>query len=175
MKFKRYTHNPPHIFADDAHYFITAATYGKIKYFNTAERKDFLEESIQDIFDKYEWSLTDYVVLDNHYHVKTESCKGAQMTAIFRDIHRTTSHRLKSDGVEKGIRIWWNYWDTLIEDEDDNEFYSYYISLNPVKHGYVEDSSEWKWMRLSEFDYDETRTDRLELYRNLSEKMKNDF
>lgn len=176
MKYKRYTHNPPHIFVDDAYYFLTAATYNKIKYFNTAERKDFLEESICDIFQRYHWTLTDYVVLDNHYHVKAKSRKGTDMTAIFRDIHRLTSHRLKSGGVKKGIRVWWNYWDTLIKDSDGFEFYSYYIWLDPVKHGYVKDSSQWKWLKLTEFDHDEESLTKLaELYEQRSKRVKDDF
>ncbi|MBC8175628.1 MAG: transposase [Candidatus Marinimicrobia bacterium] len=148
MKYKRYLHNPPHIFVDDTYYFLTAATYKKRRHFDTTEKRDFLEKCIIRIFHKYGWELTEYVIFDNHYHIKGKSKNGKEMPLIFRDIHRDTSNYLKRKGVKMGLKIWWNYWDILIHNLDQYEFYTYYIWLNPVKHGYVYDSAQWKWMKL---------------------------
>jgi len=149
MKYKRYKHNPPHIFVDNTYYFLTAATYRKQKYFNTSERKDFLESTIINYFNKYQWNIDDYVILENHYHIKAKSRRGEDMPSIFRNIHRETSIYLKNHGIKKGVKIWWNYWDTIIQNADEYDFYTYYIWLNPTKHGYVTDVSKWKWMKLA--------------------------
>ncbi len=149
MKYKTYQHNPPHLMIDNSFYFLTAATYNRIRYFNTGTKKCLLEEQINTIFDKYNWQIEDYVILENHYHVLVKSDIGADMSAIFRDIHRETSNYLKRNGVRKGIKIWWNYWDTVIRNQDEYDFYTYYIWFNPVKHGYVENSSKWRWLKTS--------------------------
>ncbi len=149
MKYKTYQHNPPHLMLDNSFYFLTAATYNRIRYFNTDTKKNLLEEQVNTIFDKYNWQIQDYVILENHYHVLVKSNIGVDMSAIFRDIHRETSNYLKRNGVRKGIKIWWNYWDTVIRNQGEHDFYTYYIWFNPVKHGYVGNSSQWDWLKTS--------------------------
>ncbi len=147
MKYKRYLHNPPHIFVDGTYYFLTAATYKKRRHFDTPEKRNFLEKCVIRVFQ-----------------------------IIFRDIHRDTSNYLKRKGVRRGLKIWWNYWDTLIHNLDQYEFYTYYIWLNPVKHGCVYDSAQWKWMKLENVEkMEEDRAKEILGNKKLIKKIYDDF
>ena len=42
--FKKYEHNPPHLFVSNAKFFITASTYEKHPYFKTDESKEALQK-----------------------------------------------------------------------------------------------------------------------------------
>ena len=57
MEKKDYLHNPPHIFIDDSHYFITAAIYKKQDLLQDPKLKEQLLTCIQRFFEKYQWQL----------------------------------------------------------------------------------------------------------------------
>jgi len=147
-KYKKYEHNPPHLFIPNTKYFITGATYKK-KYFLVSEKaKTCVFKSLNKGLNSSGWALEDWVILHNHYHVMVNSPENVEsLSAIIRDIHKFTAMWIKKN-VPKTLnedKIWWNYWDTCITYE--RSYYSRlnYLWNNPVKHGLVEKAEDWEY------------------------------
>ena len=146
--YKIYPHNPPHLFRKDSKYFITAATYKKIHFFQTDQSKQILLESILKTFSKFNWIIEDWVILDNHYHLMVDVKNNPNdLSRIIRNIHRFTAIEIrKIDSFAKQAdKIWYNYWDTCITYENSYNTRINYIWFNPVKHDYVDDPKDWKF------------------------------
>ena len=145
--FKKYTHNPPHLFKGYSKYFITVATYRRKDILKPDIIKLKLLEEIENNFQKYNWGIDDWVILDNHYHLMSQAPKNSQeLPFIFRDIHRQTSHFIKKINKKKtGEKCFHNYWDTCITFQNSYFARLNYIFYNPVKHGYVKDAKDYKW------------------------------
>jgi putative transposase len=147
-EFKTYNHNPPHLFRNSAKYFITASTYRKEKYLRKNQTKYIVLNSIKFGFNRYDWLLEDWVILDNHYHLMVQAKENAnKLPKIINDIHKFTTLKLKKEFSElrKKQRIWYNYWDTCITYEKSYFARLNYIWFNPVKHGYTNDPANWKF------------------------------
>ena len=147
-EYKEYKHNPPHLFRSNAKYFITGATYEKKYFLITNKAKARVFKSLYKGFNSLGWTLEDWVILHNHYHLMANAPENAEtLSAIIRDIHKFTAMWLKKNipktkSVEK---IWWNYWDTCITYEKSYFARLNYIWFNPVKHKLVEKAEDWKF------------------------------
>jgi len=138
MERKDYLHNPTHIFADDTPYFITAAIYQKRPLLKGPELKQLLLDRIKLCFDKYQWELHHWVILDNHYHLLGKSRVGEDLPKIITNVHAFTGYYIKQVS-QPPKRVWWNYWDYCPRHERDYMIRLIYLLHNPVKHGYVDD------------------------------------
>jgi len=146
--YKTYPHNPPHLFRENAIYFITGSTYEKVRHFTSPIAKVFLHDSIFKAFGDKGWQIIDWVILDNHYHLMANATEHPkQLSQIIRDIHRFTATFVKKNrfAVKGAIHIWHNYWDTCINSVGDFYTIAHYIWRNPVKHGYVTDPFDWEF------------------------------
>ena len=144
IKYKKYEHNPPHLFKESSKYFITGATYQHKRYLKTSEAKDHLLHSIKKGFTAKNWTLEDWVILDNHYHLMVQAGKGeALLPEIMRGIHRFTAVWLNKYDNEQKRKVWYNYWDSCITYEISYFARLNYIWYNPVKHGYCQNAEDY--------------------------------
>lgn len=162
-EYKTYAHTPPHLYRAGTAYFITASTYGRARLLdNPAKEKLF--SSLLKSCDKHGWTLEDWVILDNHYHLMVTAPSSAHSLPRFiADYHRFTALFIKKNNPAAVSlpKIFSNYWDTCITFE--NSYYARlnYIFYNPVKHGYVENAEEYPWGSL----YFRCRNDRVYIER----------
>jgi len=160
-KYIIYKHNPPHLFLSNATYIITASTYKRKRFFLTEDLRSLLLSSILHYFSKYSWCIKAYAILANHYHLLAlASENNTSLSIIINNIHRYTAHKINEINSTPGMKVWWNYWDTCLTYE--NSYYARlnYIHFNPVKHGYVDDPTKWKFSSYNEFcelDYPEAK------------------
>ena len=146
--YKKYEHNPPHLFKPEAKYFITARTYKKKKFFKEDDAKDRLLESICKGFDANGWEIEDWVILDNHYHLMINSLGDSiNLSKIINDIHKFTALWVRGNvKFSKDYdKIWFNYWDTCISYENSYFARINYIWNNPVKHNYCKYAENYKY------------------------------
>jgi putative transposase len=139
--FKKYQHNPPHFLADEVYSMITSGAYKKIRLFDTDLKKKMLLNVIEEFLTQYNYQLLGWVVLNNHYHILIKSEKGKDIPEVFRKIHSKSAvllNKMRTAEESYPPRVWSNYWDTWIRDEDSYYKRLNYIHINPVKHGYVE-------------------------------------
>lgn len=140
--FKQGNHTPAHLFLDDMPYFITGAIYLRRPLLKGANLKDRFIETLRESFTRYGWTLNDWVVLDDHYHLLAHSGVGTQMTRLMRYIHGTSSHYIhQATGCE--LPVWWNFWDYCPRGEHEYRTRQNYLFNNPVKHGYVSDLKDY--------------------------------
>ena len=144
MSRKDYAHNPPHIFADDTAYFLTAAIYQKRPLLKDPKLKQLLLDRIKLCFAKYQWELHHWVILDNHYHLLGKSRIGADLSKIIVTIHAFVGYYVKQASRTQE-RVWWNYWDYCPRDERDYMIRLTYLFHNPVKHGYVDNLYDYQF------------------------------
>lgn len=155
--FKKYQHNPPHLFRSNGKYFITGATYKKESYLQLDGVKEKTAEYMFKSFEHFGWEIEDWVILNNHYHLMTQAPEDATtLSRVINNFHKFSAIWIRKnlenrDSAAKSLtqstysKIWHNYWDTCITYE--NSYYARinYIWFNAVKHGYVEDAAQWKF------------------------------
>lgn len=134
MTLKRYPHNPPHLYLDNTLYFVTGAIYRKRPLLFEAKLKTQIIELIQNYFEKYEWELHHWVILDNHYHLLGKSNRGRHLSFIFRAIHSQMALVIRA-ATACETPVWWNYWDYCPRDEAHYMIRLNYLLINPLKHG----------------------------------------
>lgn len=136
MNKKDYLHNPPHIFLDNAVYFVTASIYKKRPLLSDPNLKWQLLDIMKTTFDRLDWEFQHWVILDNHYHLLVKSKLGNDLSKIMRNIHSVSGYKIKQI-TQAENPIWWNFWDYCPRDEADYFKHLNYLFNNPVKHGYV--------------------------------------
>jgi len=146
-EYRTYAHTPPHLCRAGAEYFITASTFESKRLFDD-DVKEKLFSSLLKSCVNHGWSLEDWVILDNHYHIMVHAPEVSANPAKFvAEYHRFTALFIRKKNPEFGTlhKIFNNYWDTCITFE--KSYYSRlnYIYNNPVKHGYVKNAQEYQW------------------------------
>ena len=108
--------------------------------------KDLLQQLLHQVFTEYDWKLDHWVILDNHYHLLVNSCKGQDLPRIISKIHNQSAQGinqlfLSQQSTQK--KVWSNYWDYCPRDEQDYNLRLCYLLNNPVKHGFVDTASNY--------------------------------
>ncbi len=86
------THRPPHLFEDNAIYFLTGRTYFGFPHLkNDMVKKYFLEKVIQ-TKEKYNFQLFGWVILDNHYHILVRFGVAQFIARFIKELHGATAH-----------------------------------------------------------------------------------
>lgn len=146
--FKIYQNNPPHLFRPKGKYFITGSTYRRKCHLVSEETKNATLEYLFKSFNNFGWSIEDWVLLDNHYHILVEAPEQADtLSKAINHFHKFSALWIKKyQGIQNdGHKIWYNYYDTCITYERSYFARINYIWFNPVKHGYVLDPEDWKF------------------------------
>lgn len=148
---ERNLHHPPHIFIDESWYFITAHTIGSDPPLRNAEAKLLWIKKLIEVAEIFQIQAHAYVILDDHYHLLIYFDDSTFIPKFVHRLHGTTSFLINKHDDTPGRRIWHNYWDRVIRDEE--EFYTKlnYIHYNPVKHGYISDPENWEYSTYHDF------------------------
>ncbi|MBV07718.1 MAG: transposase [Rubinisphaera sp.] len=141
-----------------ATYFFTAKTENNATIFNSENSIIQLKQVIQETRKRWPFEIPAIVVLPDHIHTiwelpRDDSNFSIRWSWLKKEL---TKRYLKEGGIEQPISlsrernrrrgVWQRrYWEHVIKDEDDYEAHFDYIHWNPVKHGYVQCPSEWKY------------------------------
>ncbi len=137
--------HPPHVYLDNAWYFLTASTINHRPDLVAEEAKAYFRDTLRSVATRWKARLLAWVILDDHYHLLLRTKLGENLPQIVAQLHGSTSHWLNqtSDGPSRSR--WRNYWDTCVRTEPDLWTRFNYIHHNPVKHGYVKKIEDWKY------------------------------
>ena len=153
-------HRPPHLYLDNATYFITASTMNRgydIRRLKPAtplrniafEMDDVklvaLASLLQEMVKFYDFKLIGWVILRNHYHLLLEIIRGLTLPDFIKNLHGKSSFQFNKIDKYTGRKIWYQYWDTCITDEKTMYMRLNYIHNNPVKHGYAKDLIDYQY------------------------------
>jgi len=157
MKWSTSPRRPPHLYVDDAWYFVTASVVNKVHVLSSDEHFILWTQSFKELIREFNATLAAWVVLANHYHLLFLPQHGLELGSFMKSLNGRTSHQLNALDKTQGRTVWYSYWDTCIRGERDFWTRFNYIHYNPVKHGYVERMEDWRFS--SYHQYAESDTD----------------
>ncbi len=143
--FKRPLHTPAHLFINDHYYFITAGCYHKRAYLDSDAKKKFLYKIICEELNRYFTMLYGWTLLDNHYHILIKPRDAFLLPKLIQAIHSKSAITINKIDKRHGRKVWHDYWDKCIRDQEDFYTKLNYIHLNPIRHGYVDDLTNYRF------------------------------
>jgi putative transposase len=143
MKWSRSPHRPPHIYVDDAWYFVTASTVNKARILSSDEHLNVWVSIFKSLIAEFKAKVAAWVVLANHYHFLFLPQQGYDLGNFMKRFNGRTAYELNSMDKMRGRSVWYSYWDTYIQGERDFWTRLNYIHYNSVKHGYVLKLEDW--------------------------------
>jgi putative transposase len=138
-------HAPPHPHHEDGHFLISAAIFEHQHLLSSPGRRTEFEMRLIEGFKQNGCEVHAWIVLPNHYHLLLNTKSFESIPTIVKRLHGSTSREWNlQDGVT-GRKVWFNYSDRKIRSE--RHFFATlnYIHQNSVKHGYVEEATDWPW------------------------------
>jgi len=144
-------HHPPHLDQGSRYYLLTAAIYEHAALIGGEVRRDSFQHDLLAAFNQPEIEVATWVILPNHYHILAWLPSLKIAAPIFNQLHGRTSRLWNVEDGCQGRKVWYRYSDRAVRDEA--HFYRAinYIHANPVKHGYVARSREWRWSSLHRY------------------------
>ena len=138
-------HAPPHRFSSGT-YMVTAATLYKNHFFNSQEKLQFLQDTLQNFAVKYHWNLNAWAVFSNHYHFIAHTQENADnLPEFMKELHAVTAKYVNQMDKLVGRQVWYQYWDTHLTYQKSYFARLKYVMQNPVKHGLVKEAIEYPW------------------------------
>lgn len=131
-----YNNRPKHILEDDKFYFITARTVDSQWFLQPDKYKQILLKIIREKTQKFNFPLIAFVILQNHYHLILKVVDSLQIPKIMREINGASARAINKADLAIDRKIWWNYYDHVIRNENDFFKHLNYIHQNPIKHGF---------------------------------------
>jgi REP-associated tyrosine transposase len=136
-------HAPLHWFKREGHYMLTAGTYRKAKLFSTAADLDLLQNITFELAEKESVNLHSWNFFPNHYHLIVEA--PPTLPAFIRKLHSCSAREINARQQASGRQVWYQYWDTFLDNE--KAYYSRmnYVNQNAVHHGIVQQATKYRW------------------------------
>jgi len=151
--YREWAHAPAHLFVPNSAYIVTAGTYHKAMLFDTAEKRDFLLQSLFKEAERWEWGLQAWAVMANHYHFVAHAPEAAEtLKRLITSLHSKTAIWLNKKDGAPGRKVWFQYWDTCLTYQRSYLARLNYVHHNPVKHGLVTDAAEYPWCSMAWFE-----------------------
>jgi putative transposase len=167
-------HAPPHWLFGEGIYMVTAGTYRKLPYWNTAERRDFFLNALFERAVEFDWQLQAWAVLPNHYHFVAVSPEDPDtLRTLLSKLHMNTAKQLNEWDDTPGRKVWYQYWDSRITFERSYLARLNYVQQNPVHHDITDNALAYRWCSAKWFSenapsalvstVERCRTDRIEV------------
>jgi len=134
---RRREFHPPHVYKDNACYFLTASVAGHQRLLDTEVKRTLLRDILKQAIQDYSIRLVAWVILADHYHLLLTTGVAAPLWKFVKRLHGESAVRLNKLDDKPGRKVWYQYWDRFPRNERDFWTYFNYIHINPIKHGYV--------------------------------------
>ena len=138
-------HSPPHRAVEAGTYMITAGTYGKVHFFSTPERLDFLADALLKYAMQYQWYLQAWAVMENHYHFIGISDIPNNLRDFMSSLHTETARHINAEDNTLNRKVWYQYWDSHITYQKSYFARLKYVHNNPVHHKIVLVAENYEW------------------------------
>ncbi len=150
---KDWPHAPVHRLAENAVYFVTAATMNKQHFFNAPQQRDLLERLLLSLARDYGWQLEAWAVFANHYHIVARGNPDSRnLGECLHDLHGVSARELNHWDEVKGRTVWFNFWDTKLTLQHSYLARLNYVHQNAVKHKLVPVANQYPWCSAAWFE-----------------------
>jgi putative transposase len=97
------------------------------------------------------FDLVAWVVLPDHFHMIIDPLEN-NLSNLVRKMKLSFSHQYRQQRNMYRGKLWQRrFWDHIIRDDNDLNKHIDYIHYNPVKHGLVSSTFEWKHSSFHEY------------------------
>lgn len=152
IAYRKWAHAPAHLFMPRASYIVTASTYRQALLFDTAQKRDLLQQTLFQESERWEWSLQAWAVMANHYHFVAQAPQEPQtLKGLLTSLHSRTAIWLNKEDGAPGRKVWFQYWDTCLTYERSYLARLNYVHHNPSKHGLVANAEDYPWCSMAWF------------------------
>ena len=103
-----------------------------------------LAENTIRVFDGERYQLQAWVIMPNHIHLLVDVWQ-TPLTQLIKSWKQFMAREVNKLLKREGTFLQREYWDTLMEDEEQRRKAIHYIETNPVKANLVREASEWAW------------------------------
>jgi putative transposase len=134
--------HPPHVYEQNACYFVTAGTVGRQRLLDTAPRRALLRDILRGAVRDYAITLHAWVILANHYHLLLQTGSTIPVWKFIKRLHGESAIRLNELDGTPGRKVWYQYWDHSPRGQSGFWSCFNYVHINPLKHGYVRACTE---------------------------------
>lgn len=149
MKWSTSPHRPPHLYIDDAWYFVTASTVNKGFFFSTSEHFNLWVNTFKELVNEFKMEMAAWAAMPNHCHLLFKPNRAEELGNFMKRLNGSTARKLNLLDNMQGRKVWYSYWDRCMRNEHDFWTRFNYIHFNPVKHGYVDDPKDWEFSSYS--------------------------
>ena len=133
-------------------YIVTAGTYQKQKYFNTAALLTRLTNLLLNLSEAHSWMIQAWAVFPNHYHFIAESQRPETLRRLIRELHSRSAGELNREQNAAGRKVWFQYWESQLTFHRSFLARLNYVHQNPVRHGLVLEASQYNWCSAGWFE-----------------------
>lgn len=130
--------HPPHIYEDNACYFLTGSVVHHQHLLSTPAQRTIVQDVLKEAIQQYGIKLYAWVILSNHYHLLLRVSEVAPIYKSIKRLHGDSAIRLNKLDSMPGRQVWYQYWDRFPRNDRDFGAYLNYIHINPIKHGCVQ-------------------------------------
>ncbi|OGD65524.1 hypothetical protein A2215_02625 [Candidatus Berkelbacteria bacterium RIFOXYA2_FULL_43_10] len=130
---------PKHRIDNPGYYFITSRTIDGQWFLQPEKYKTILFEIIKEKSEKFCFPLIAYAILNNHYHLIIDVKEPKEFIKFISQINGASSRAINLADYVYDRKIWWNYYEHFIRNEEDFFKHLNYIHQNPIKHGSAKD------------------------------------
>lgn len=132
--------------------FITSGTFQKRPFIAGDDRKQMLCESLDFNCYKWDWRILAFAILNNHYHLVVQIPHDVSRIAhIIQSAHSYCAYHWRREDPSIHTRIWWNFWDTPLEDREALIRHINYVHANPSFHGCTKDDSSYPFSSYADY------------------------
>jgi len=130
-------------------YFITTVTQNKEPIFSSKQNIEILLEAFSLYRGKYNYKIIAYVILPTHFHWLIIPSEKADISIIMKSVKGYTAKKI-------GKKIWQHqFLDHCLRTTEDYKNHIDYIHNNPVKHGLVDNPSDYIWSSFRNYYLDD--------------------
>lgn len=107
----------------------------------------------------YEWELHAWAVFSNHYHFIAQSPPTPEnLSKWLARLHQLTASEINKLDDAPNRKVWFQYWESRITIHTSYMARLNYVHQNPVKHGLVEQASQYPWCSAAQFETNAPRS-----------------
>jgi putative transposase len=165
---RRPWHCPPHGDSETKkRYIISAACYEHKPILGQKEERMLeIEQQLITLCHKLESQLFAWCILPNHYHILVETETVSILLKELGKMHGRTSRKWNLQDKTVGRKVWFNCAERAIKSDRHYWASVNYIHHNPVKHGYAEKWTDWKYSSADQYLNDIGKEKALEIWKN---------
>lgn len=162
-RLRRPWHRPPHYDQGNIHYHLVGACYEHQPHIGFSPER--MTEFCELLLDALPGTPAAWCVLPNHYHVLIRLADIKDAASLLGKLHGSTSFRWNAEENVRGRKVWHSVSDRGMRNGDHFWATVNYIHHNPVRHGYVDQWTDWPFSSAADYLEEVGREQAVEVWR----------